>query len=309
MDILQNAMKTKSCPNIILYGDKYSDKYERLRDILSIPYNLEYLKSVNDDFSYFHTRFYHELDISKVRHKHTSCFKRTIHDIGKRRNTFFDNRRNLVVFRNFNRIKHTIQAFLRVILEKYQKTTIFILLTESLPSIHEAIRSRTLGIRISRDIPNLTHDIYRNACNPIIEIYRDRSETLSLETIELLKEISYRILKSPLDISEVCKRLCQMIGGVSEWSNSHKYYMISYIVKFQKQLSLSYRKIIHIECLLITLWDLSNYAYYDLLTTDDKVDRDDEEQVHVLANTAGVHENHEHEETHVDIGHEVGDRV
>lgn len=288
MDILQNALQSKSCPNIIMYGDKFSDKYHRLRDILHISYNLEYLKTVNVVFPYVHTRFYNEIDISKIKHKQQECFKSTIHDIGKRHNTFFNNRRNVVVFKNFNHIKDTIQAFLRVVLEKYQKTTIFILLTESFQSIYEAIRSRSLGIRVSREITNITHDIYRNVCEPIMKVYRDSSDTLCLETIEQLKDISYKILKYPLDISEVCKRLCQMIGEVSEWSNSHKFYMITYIVKFQKQLSLSYRKIIHIECLLITLWDLSHYAYYDLLTADNKVDRDDKEKIHISADTAGV---------------------
>ena len=272
MEILCNAIHTPNCPNLVLYDDRYSQKYESLCSLVYDEYHLEDLKDADGGLGYRHTRYYHEMDVSKIKHKNYPLFKTTLYDIVKRSNPFSCNRRNLVVLRNYNVVKDTIQGFLRVVLERYRKTTLFVLITESYPSVHEAIRSRSLGIRFSRMIPNLSYDIYRKVCEPLLAIYRNRETTLSLATIRILKEISYKILKYPLDISEVCQSLCKMIGETPEWTNNHKHYMVSYIVKFQRDLKLSYRKIVHLEALLITLWDLSHHAYYDLLTADDKVD-------------------------------------
>jgi hypothetical protein len=309
MEILRNAIHTANCPNLVLYGDRYSQTYEGLCSLIYDEYHLKDLKDAEGGFGYRHTHYYHEMDVSKIKHKNYPLFKTTLYDIVKRSNPFSDYRRNLVIFRNYDRIKDTIQGFLRVVLERYRKTTLFVLITASYPSVHEAIRSRALGIRFSRMIPNLGYDIYRKVCEPLIAIYRSQETTLSLETVHILKDISYQILKYPLDISEVCQSLCKMIGETPEWTNNHKHYLISYIAKFQRGLKLSYRKIVHLEALLITLWDLSHRAYYDLLTADDKVDRDDEKQVQVSADAARVDEHHKHEQTHVDVGHDVANRV
>jgi hypothetical protein len=309
MEILRIAIKTPNCPNLILYGNRYSQTYECLHTLLYDEYHLKDMKIAEGGFGYRHSRYYHELDVSTIKHKNYALFKKTLYDIVKRSNPFSNYQKNLVVFRRYDRVKDTIQGFLRVVLERYRKTTLFVLITESYPSVHEAIRSRASGIRFSRDITPLRYDIYRTICEPLLKIYRSHDTTLSLATIRILKEISYQILKYPLDISEVCQSLCKMIGETPEWTNNHKHYMISYIAKFQRGLKLSYRKIIHMEGFLITLWDLSHRAYYDLLTADDKVYRDDEKQVHVSADATRVHEHHKHEKAHVDVGHDIANRV
>ena len=204
MEILRNAIRTKNCPNLVLYGDRYSPKYEGLYSLVYDEYHLKELKEADRGFGYRHTRYYHEIDVSKIKHKNYLLFKTTLYDIVKRTNPFSDYRRNMVIFRNYDRVKDTIQGFLRVVLERYRKTTLFVLITASYPSVHEAIRSRALGIRFSRMIPNLGYDIYRKVCEPLLAIYRSHETTLSLATIRVLKDISYQILKYPLDISEVC---------------------------------------------------------------------------------------------------------
>ncbi len=309
MEILCKAIHSRNSPNLILYGDKYSPLYSHLHSLLNDSCNLNYLQDSKELLGYRSTRLYHEFDISMIKHKNYSVFKTIVNDIIHRDLPFSEKNSKYVVFRDYNNVKSTIQGYLRVIVEKWRLTTRFVFLTHSYMSIHEAIRSRSLGIRFPRTIQVVQNDIYRRACEPLFKIYQTPEDHLSVSTIHTLKDSAYKILKYPFDISEVCKTLCHMIAETAIWSNNHKHYLISYIVQFQARLKLSYRKIIHLEALFLTLWDLTHHAYYDLLTANDKVDRDDEKQVHVFADTARIHENHKHKQSHVDVRHDIGDRI
>lgn len=266
MEVLKNALNRQDCLHLVLYGPRHSQKYEKLRELCYEKYKLRYLQCVNEGLLYYRTRYYHELSIQNIRHKNYEEFKKYIYEVVRCHNSFTNYERNILVFRNYDFVKDSIQSFLRVIVEKYAKTTLFVFITCSYPSIHEAIRSRTLGIRFEdSSLSTQDSDVYRKICKSLIDIYLSNNTQLHLNTIQKLKDISFRILKYPYELSEFCRCLCTMISEIPRWTNNHKHYMITYIAHFQKNLKLSYRKIIHVEALLLTLWDLSHHAYYDSL--------------------------------------------
>ena len=59
----------------------------------------------------------------------------------------------IVILSNFHTCKYSLQNVLRILIEKYRKTTLFIIVTDSYTGVIEPIRSRTLGLRI----PGLTN--------------------------------------------------------------------------------------------------------------------------------------------------------
>ena len=80
---------------------------------------------------------------------------------------YYNNSMRIIIFNNFNLIKNIIQNKLRVILEKYRSTTLFILITHKYNSIINPIRSRCLSIRF----PSLTPYEKRNLTTFFISFF------------------------------------------------------------------------------------------------------------------------------------------
>ena len=64
MEIVEKALESPNCPNLILYGDRYSQIYESLCSLVDKEHHLRDLKITDSSFGYCHTHYYHELDIS-----------------------------------------------------------------------------------------------------------------------------------------------------------------------------------------------------------------------------------------------------
>jgi DNA polymerase III delta prime subunit len=265
MDILQRALSTKNTPNIVLYSHKNVDKLSRLRKMVHDKYQLGYLKTDTSKFDHKYTAFYHEINMNSVTRKETPEFIRKIKDISERWNPYENNRKNLMVLTYYNHVKDSIQEFLRVVFEKYQSRTTFVVMSEAYSSIQYPIRSRFLCIRIPGELFE-DGGIYRNISTTVSEIYENCSQDITNSQIIKLKEIAYNILRCNIDIAEICKQLCKIICSDTKKTTGHKQYICSYIANSERDLKNSYRTIIHLEGFLITLYDISWTAYYERLT-------------------------------------------
>ena len=271
MDILEKAIHSENIPNLVIYGDKYTPKYRSTMTILSQRYDCTFKESTQS-LGYRRSPFVHEFNLRGLKNANKTEFENTLRRIAHQRN-YFANSKNVILLINFNQIKPTIQSFLRVYLEKYRKTTIFIIITDNFTSVHEALKSRSLCIRMSRDNlreqrepTEITIDPYDIVCSTVMKYLSKDFVYLRNKDILELRDISYQILKYNLDLSEFGKKLCESIGKFRKFTNAHKGYLIHIVSTFQNRLKDAYRTILHIESLLYDLYDASSFKYYEMLS-------------------------------------------
>ena len=268
MNLLETAIHSENVPNLVIYGNKYTPKYQSTMTILKQRYDCTFKESFQS-LGYRHSEFVHEFNLRGLKNANKTEFENTLRNISHQSN-YFANSKNVILLINFNQIKSTIQSFLRVYLEKYRKTTIFIIITDNFTSVHEALRSRSLCIRLSREHLRETTesmiDPYDIVSQRIITYLSKDYEYLTTKDIQAFKDISYQILKYNLDLSEFGKRLCEYIGKCRKFTNTHKSYLIHIISTFEHRLKDAYRTILHIESLLYELYDGSSFKYYEMLS-------------------------------------------
>ena len=269
MNLLEKAIHSDNVPNLVIYGDKYTPKYQSTMTILSQRYDCTFKESFHS-FGYRRSEFVHEFNLRGLKNANKTEFENTLRRIAHQSN-YFANSKNVILLINFNQIKPAIQSFLRVYLEKYRKTTIFIIITDNFTSVHEALRSRSLCIRMSdcnlrEQITDKTNDPYEIVCLKITTYLSKDFVYLTTNDIQRLRDISYQILKYNLDLSEFGKKLCEYIGKCRKFTNTHKGYLIHIISTFQHTLKDAYRTILHIESLLYDLYDASSFKYYEMLS-------------------------------------------
>ena len=128
--ILFNALQSQNTPNLIIYGTKSSGKKTKLFKILEILYKP--CKRINksiDDIYYSYTDTYYEFDMNIILNKNYITFINILNEIIISPNHFGKLMNKLIILKNFQNIKQTIQNSLRVMIEKYRNTTIFIFIT------------------------------------------------------------------------------------------------------------------------------------------------------------------------------------
>lgn len=268
MDILEKAIHSENVPNILIYGCKYTHKYQKLISILSQRYDCTF-KEKSSSIGYRSSEFVHEFNLRGLKNSNKTEFENTLRSIAHKGN-YFANSKNVIILMNFNQIKPVFQNFLRVYFEKYRKTTIFIIITNNFTGVHEALQSRSLCIRIPQTHNEISgddsYDPYDMICKRILKYLTTDYEYLKDKDINEIRDISYQILKYNLELSEFGKRLCEYIGKCQTFTNNHKAYMIHIISVFQSSLKDAYRKIFHIESLLYDLYDGSSFKYYEILS-------------------------------------------
>ena len=146
--ILKNALESESCPNIILYGSEGVGKKHLLNEFLSYESCKKIEHTENHDYSILYTDQFCEFDIQHINRTNIEHFFKTIHEYIRTKDNYGLNSTRKIILKNFQGTKSIIQNRLRVIIEKYRATTIFILITNRLTSIMEPIRSRCLCIRV-----------------------------------------------------------------------------------------------------------------------------------------------------------------
>lgn len=286
--ILKNALNSKNLPNILIYPK--NGEYIFL-DIFHKIYKVNYSKKIElDDICYYSNNIYHEFNIKNITNKNVDTFLNILKEIIKTKNLYNENK--FILFKNFDLIKYSLQNNLRVIIEKYRETTVFIFFTEKFNSIIEPLKSRFLCLRF----PNKTRKekrkiIYNNSDKKLksskyydfiysldeekdiinsinnenniykyIDIYELINNTIfkiyKNNKIEKIREIAYNILKYNINTNKFYINLLNNIFKNVRIRDKNKYKIIKLFSESQYNFSKSYRQTIVLESLLINLYFL-----------------------------------------------------
>ena len=178
---------------------------------------------------------------------------------------YYNKSKSIIFIYNFNSIQLNIQIKLKSILDKLSVNNYIIIETNNYTNILESVRSRMVSIRIPHELKELKpYDPFKKICLDILNIYDHDYEYLTEEKIEKIRVISYNLCKYSFDISEFYRELLCLFLSSAKYTNTKKTKLVSLFSKSEFNYKKSYRKIIHIEGLLIQI-------YY--LITDNEIDR------------------------------------
>ena len=247
MNILKKALESDNTPNIILHGIKSSGKKRNLYNILNTiyPYSKK-IKITNKDLNYYKNNIYYIFNASSITNKNINLFLNTIDEIIKTENHFSKISHKIIIFENFNTIKLTIQNILRVKIEKYRITTVFIIITTNIDSILQPLKSRCLCIRN----PSLTNQEKRKFIrsklenkNYNVDFYDKIYEINDLNILSLISENKNIIdmgFERPYEL--ICKRIINLYKYKYNENIHNKIREISYnILKYNLFIPLFYK--------------------------------------------------------------------
>ena len=282
MDGLHRLICHTGCPNIILYGPNPSP--QDVRHCIGVTEVSTQHQDSAMNIVYYHN--YSEFNVKYIKMNQVEPWKRALENCLKKTSYFTDTRR-YIALTHFESCKPVIQDYLRVILETNPLTT-FILITNRYHAIREALRSRCIALRVpyKRMIPSDFKTPVNKLTEQLQQIYHHDFETLSQNTFKELKRISSEIHKYNLSLSDIMKDLLQHIMGNVKWPHALKYKVLEYLATQESMYRHSYRSLIHTEAILVHVYHLLSSEHYDLLTADHEIQSNQEEQVHVLADTA-----------------------
>jgi len=145
--VLYNALKSNNSPNILVYpqiGRKIL--YETLNEIYTTN-NISQI--TNKDIDYIKTNIYYEFNVKNIINRNINTFVETLKDIIISRNFYSEIKYKIIILYNFDNIKHNFQNILRVIIERYRETTLFLCCTNRYSSIIDPLKSRFLCLRFA----------------------------------------------------------------------------------------------------------------------------------------------------------------
>ena len=190
--LLYNALNSDNIPNLLLYGIKNSGKKTQLFQILQELYDPSVdIHKTSNEIKYSYNDTYYVFDIQNIQTKNYQSFLEIINEIIHSKNHFGKLSNKLIIFKNFQNIKTTIQNSLRVLIEKYRNTTVFLLISNKYNSIHQPIQSRCLCIRMKslnrKEKRELIYStVQRKKCS--IQFYDSIYESNNQKDIHLLVE-------------------------------------------------------------------------------------------------------------------------
>ena len=148
MNLLVQSLQSKDIPNLLLYGCDIENIERNLFTSLNKLYTTTPLETITKkDIIYEKNNLYYIFNCLTI-HQDIESFIDIIKEIIQNKNFFGELENKIIIFNNFIKIKTSLQNILRVSLEKYRETTVFILLTNKYDGIIEPIKSRCLCIRI-----------------------------------------------------------------------------------------------------------------------------------------------------------------
>ena len=272
-----------SCPNIIFYG--YQINLQRYFYLLFG----ETKQIVKDKITYFNNSSYKLFKINQIKSKDSDNFFNILFETIKSENYYSKYNQHIIIFDDYNNISFTIQNKLRVIIEKYRKTTQFIMITNKLGTIINPIKSRCLCIRI----PNLTMKQKREYTKPYLndksykekipvydciysindkntiinyskhnkyihnhediylQIYNKLNRWIENINLSEIKEYSYNILK--YDINNIHRKLYEYFIKDPKYISKQKFKLTLILKDCEYEYSKSYRSLVHIEKMFIQL--------------------------------------------------------
>ena len=278
--LVNRALLSPNHPNLLLYGANGNHSYNVFFETLCTQYASFILQTVTENtFSYKRYLWYYEFSLHGIQKKHRDLFWNYFLDIVRTPST--SGKKRMVVFKDTRKINSPLQDKMRVVLEKYSRYNTFVVFTMNITSLSDAFRSRFLNIRFpidtTQDIPKeTTSDI---VCDQIMKLYDHDFRELRKCDIQSIKEICHNLLKYDVNMSEWFQTLTKRCFENPKWTATIKTSIIKEIADCESKLKGSYRTMIHLESLLISLYHITSFAHYE-------VDRDKEERVHVLGNTA-----------------------
>ena len=147
MDYLKKALKSKGTPNLLLYGFNIDEINQNLIEVLDGSFVVLDKKSVKyKDIIYHKNNIYYEFTMISIK-KNVDTFIEILNELIISKNYFSINSHKIVILNQFNNIKSQIQNILRVIIEKYRLTTVFIIITNKYSSVIGPLKNRCLCIR------------------------------------------------------------------------------------------------------------------------------------------------------------------
>jgi len=146
--ILEKALSSNDSPNLILYGNSKIDKYSIINEYLQKIDNSHPTQLNKHDIVWYSNHTYKIFNMNNIKKSKINPFFTIIDEILKCKNYYIKHNR-IILLNNFDNISHLIQNKFRVIFEKYQMNTLFILITCRLNSIIKPVLSRFLCIRVN----------------------------------------------------------------------------------------------------------------------------------------------------------------
>lgn len=158
-ELLLNSFDSTNIPNLLLYGHESVNKLEALKNVLNRKYKLTGEKKINEkNIEVLKTEMYYLFNLSSVTSKNYLQFIKILKTYVCLKDYYYKNNNKYIILNNFTNIKTTVQNALRVFIEKYRKTSVFIILTDKISNIISPLKSRCLMVRI----PLLTNKDKRN---------------------------------------------------------------------------------------------------------------------------------------------------
>ena len=256
MELLIKSLNHQDTPNLLIHGSHKIDKNKIIFDLLDV--NLLRKNKMND---YIHS-------FNNIYLINSSLIKNDIDDIVKIINSKKFNL-NYMIFLSFNKSKNIIQRKLNIIIEKYRLTTIFIFITDNYNIIEKSIVSRCLPICLTEK--NIKIDYYdylidfkspeKIYAKKLFIFFNKDYDQITILDIQNIKIISNDILKYHININLFLKELIDLCCINHKWIHKIKFKFIQYIADFEIIYNKSYKKLIHIESLLINLYYLTTNHY------------------------------------------------
>lgn len=284
MDILNKDIFNKNSPNIIFYGhnininDYLYDKFGKLNSI------------IENKITYQNNSNCKVFDINNIKKKNIEYLFIFLKSILITENYYNKYNQHIIIFKDYNFIHNSIQNKLRVIIEKYRKTTQFLLITNSFGTIIYPIQSRCLCIRV----PEMNYKSKRNLSReyikdkpyeeriPIydkiyslhekdeiilyskyneyiqkhediyIKIYKKLEYWINTDfNLREIKDYSYNILK--YDVKNIHIKLCELFIQDPKYTSKQKFKCIKCLTDCEYEFKKSYRSLVHIEKMFIQL--------------------------------------------------------
>uniref|UniRef100_A0A6C0F7I4 ATPase AAA-type core domain-containing protein n=1 Tax=viral metagenome TaxID=1070528 RepID=A0A6C0F7I4_9ZZZZ len=289
---IRKFIKNRNHSNLILYGPPRCGKSLIIRELFKSLYGDISIIEDNNKLKAFGNLSYYYIYSNMIYDK--EYFKNFINNLIQSYDYYTDKIKYIIID-NFEDVNVIIQRFLKVILEKSYKTTRFILITKRLNSIDVAINSRCTLIRIKmpktidkkiylmnifnkngiifneflleKDCAkyNLETLIFKYQSNGVYEdiyyTYKDKIlELIIMNDFNILniRALSSTIKEININLNELLKLLLISLVKLFKNNNEKVFLLIKEIAKYNHILEGSYRDIIYIELIIISIFKIIN---------------------------------------------------
>lgn len=254
MNYLNKAINSYNIPNLLLFGKDIGTIDMYLKDVLNSKFKIISNKDTRiKDINYKYNNVYYEFNMKNI-YKNDN-FIEVINDIIICKDYYSDLSYKIIILNQFNDIKVSLQNILRVTIEKFRITTVFIIITNNYSNIIEPLKSRCLMVRVPLPnkyqifnivlkISNLENiDVNINDFNNILENC-DSNISKIIWYLELKKHNMSNIIDWKVIVKKITNLILIKINSSNELSNLIKkcreYIYILFITNLNLKLVIRY---------------------------------------------------------------------